>query len=190
MFMNEPKGKITIVTPTGKRMESINNLSEAIKANSEATVVLAKTIASLNPSQINITGVNIRTDGQSPAIHVSNEDEGLEQGVYHYSPTGYSEHDYGYPQGRKLNPNEGIPECYGEGDSVGENDDEEDETYEESVSTFDTPDLSEEELHNEVDFETVKAWVYMEASADLDLLIEKGVITKERAIEWFLANNE
>lgn len=186
MYMKEPKGKITVVTPSGKRMESINNLSEAIKANSEATVALAKTIASLNPSQINITGVNIRTDGQSPAINISNDDEGLEQGVYHYSPTGYSEHDYGYPQSRKLQPDEEIPECYGEGENVGEDD----KTYAESVSTFDEAEVSEEELHVDVDFEDVKSWVYQEASADLDLLIEKGVITKERAIEWFLENNE
>lgn len=111
--MREPQGKISVVMPSGKRMDLLNNVSEAIKANAEAAVALAKVVEKLQTPQVTITGCVINTNG-STGIHLSNEDDGLEQGVYHYSPTGYSKYDFGYPNSKKVKPGEEFPTCYGE----------------------------------------------------------------------------
>lgn len=160
--MREPKGSISVVMPTGKRMEAINNLSEAIKANAEATIALAKVIEGINPGGVTISGCTVLSGGREGiGISVGNEDDRMEQGVYHYSPTGYSEHDWGYPNHKKLKPNEEIPKCFGEEQDESDDDDfdgdepdgydplsntilnkeeEEDETYAESIATFDSSD--------------------------------------------------
>lgn|SRR5690625_1507223 len=186
MFMKEPKGKISIVMPTGKRMESINNLSEAIKANSQATVSLARVIDELKPAQVEINGCHIHSGGQSPGINISTEETSVEQGVYHYSPTGYTAHDYGYPKSRKLCADEEIPKCYGE--------DEEpyDEAYEEGVRTFEEDEEFDESDSEEEEnlFNDAKEWFQDITESDPDLLIEKRVITKERVIEMYQAEND
>lgn len=160
-MITNTNGKIMIEATEDKRFEVAIELAKTVNNLAEMLKNMDTSI-----SNIHINGCNIQTAQGETAVYMGNNVKN--------SMISNSRFETGYtPENNDL-----------------EYEDDNDETYEESVSTFNVPDLSEEELQDEVDFEDVKAWVYQEASADLELLIEKGVITKERAIEWFLANNE
>ena len=108
--MREPEGKITVVMPTGERMNAIESIADAIAYNAQAAMSLTKVIENLETPKIHIENVHVETSS-SPAIVVKSEESDKETGVYHWSESGHSKYDYGYPSEIKLEDEE-IPEPY------------------------------------------------------------------------------
>ena len=110
MTMNrEPEGKITVVMPTGKRMNAIESIADAIAYNAQAAMSLTKVIENLETPNVSITNSNIQSSGIG--ISINTEESDKETGVYHWSESGHSKYDYGYPSEIKLEDEE-IPEPY------------------------------------------------------------------------------
>lgn len=110
--MREPEGKITVVMPTGERMEVLNNLSKSIAENAKAASTLAKVLLDLPQPRVSIEDVVITNVNNSPAISINQSESDKETGVYHWSESGHSRYDYGYPSEIKLEDDGEIPSPY------------------------------------------------------------------------------
>lgn len=110
--MREPEGKITVVMPTGERMEVLNNLSKSIAENAKAASTLAKVLLDLPQPKVNMENVVISNIKDSPAIYIKQPEGDKETGVYHWSESGHSRYDYGYPSEIKLEEDGEIPLPY------------------------------------------------------------------------------
>lgn len=97
--MSEPEGKITVVMPTGKKMDAILSLADAIAYNGQAAKALADAIGNLEAPKVHIENVHIETSS-SPAIVVKSEETDQEEGVYLWS----EDADFGYPRTAKMEP--------------------------------------------------------------------------------------
>lgn len=89
--MNEPEGKITVVMPTGKRMEAIESIADAIAYNAQAAMSLAKVIENLQPPSVHIENVNIKSS--EVGISIKSEEYDKETGVYYWDRNDQNEYE-------------------------------------------------------------------------------------------------
>lgn len=89
--MNEPEGKITVVMPTGKRMNAIESIADAIAYNAQAAMSLTKVIENLETPNVSITNSNIQSSGIG--ISIKTEEYDKETGVYYWDRNDHGEYE-------------------------------------------------------------------------------------------------
>lgn len=81
--MREEKGRVSIVAPTGERMEAINTVAQAISYNAKAAMILAETIDNLKATQISVTNSVFNSTGGGTALSIETEERETQE-VIHY----------------------------------------------------------------------------------------------------------